>query len=255
MSPDGVGKMGKISESDGREREVPRPANQSHEKGAQSAACEQKNENEEAVAFHSLELQGDLPRKQRFENVPAVERGNGQQVYPGQGEVGGNARLEHFQQKLARGGAHEKFGGGEKQQTQAHGEHHGENHVGERPGCGNEQHALAVVAEVARIDGHGFGPAEHEGREHGREHEHGRAHGIDVGHGIQGKAAEHAGGGIAAAQGGPAVGHFVQNDAQKNGHEGHRQMRYLCCYACVEHGGFDTIFIQLSQERGNKDNT
>ena len=103
------GKEGKGSDADDPEREVPRTPDERQKDGAHETACQQQHEQKEAVAFHTLELKGYLPGQQHFQNAPPVQRGYGQKIDPGQGEVGGNAYLAHFQQEFPRGGVHEKF--------------------------------------------------------------------------------------------------------------------------------------------------
>ena len=63
-----------------------------------------------------------------------------------------------------------------------------------------------------------MGDQEEQGQEDG-------AHRVDVGHGVQGDAAQHPGGGVAVQQGHVTVGHFMDDDGkeQHHGHEGRFQ--------------------------------
>ena len=189
----------------------------------------------------------------RGRSPSTIWRGDGDEVHPCQREVGDDARLEHLEQVLAHGRAEKKVVRGKgQQQAQRPGEEQGEEHVSDRTGGGDEEHVSARIAEIARIDGNGLGPAEHERREHGCEREHAHAHGVDVGGGVQRKAAQHPRCGIAALERDPAVGYLVQDDAEKHRNKGYGDVRYALRNALVKHVPSLTIFEKGTQGYRNE---
>ena len=91
----------------------------------------------------------------------------------------------------------------------------GREQVAGGAGEGDEDVVTAVVFEVAAGDGGGFGPADEEASVDQRdEREEDGAYRIQVLEGVEGDAAEHHGGGIAEAHGGPGVGALMHAEGE-----------------------------------------
>ena len=175
--------------------------------------------------------------------------GIGNRSNPGQAEIGDDPHPEHAEQKGPQSTGESGVRGRElDHQAQAHGKQHGQEHVGQGPGDGHQHHVPTRVAHVAFVDGNGLGPAEHDGREQGRDREHDKAHGIDMRYGIEGQAAEHTGGLIAAQRRHPAVSHLMQNNPQKHWHESRGQFGQTGGKITGEHLQRATTFPGRAQE-------
>ena len=98
--------------------------------------------------------------------------------------------------------------------------------VRKRPGHRGQHHIAIDVAEIAQIDGNGFGPPEYEtgsarqsGHEYERPRDEDRADRVDMRNRIQGNAPQHPGGFVAQLLGSPTVGGLMERNG-KNERDG-----------------------------------
>ncbi len=201
------------------------------EYGDEPAADEE--ENEEGEHAHAVVELSGLVRQEVAENVAAVERGQRNEVEDEEKQVDEDNEVEKERDREERGKAvggnagnvlgdgdgrgYGGVSGGEDvldydQQDEGDG---GGEQVAGWAGEGDEDVVAPIVFEVASGDRGGLGPTDKEVSIDQRdEREEDGADGVEVFEGIESDAAEHTGGGITEARGGPGVGALVHAESK-----------------------------------------
>ena len=131
---------------------------------------------------------GQFPGQDEGQDVGAVQGRDGDQVEQGQEDVDADAEV---------GQLHEARVG--QTHAQDDGKERGQDQIAHRPGGAHGKLAPAVIAIVQGVHRHRLGPAEQDAGvgEQQQERQDDGPHRVDVGHRVEGDAAQHPGGGVA----------------------------------------------------------
>lgn len=164
-----------------------------------------------------------MGRQEVGHDLAAVQGRNWQQIEPAQANIDDYASVKRSCREFQPCGRVASAVGKEiLQRDKAGAKSDGQQKIGDWPGQGDEHCVMPWPAEIAGVNGHGLCPAEYKSACKACEAKNGEAKRINMGQGIEREPAHSFSCVIAAAPRHPAVGDFVQDDAQKRRDERYR---------------------------------